>query len=158
MGEQQKHCAIAVVYRRTANGKIEVLLDDVVSTIPKTGEKTPRRTVFPGGMQRESVDPIDVTLSRELAEETFLRYSGTLDQIYTVPVVDRGDRTKVDHVKSAFLIPFSECSGELRTVDLPDANDYHYPPYWEPIEEAGRKLQNSHQPILLAVMRRFGLL
>lgn len=155
---EPKHYAAAVVWDYIpGTRRIHVVLEDVITTYPP-GQQGKRQTKFPGGMQREPIDPISVTLSRELAEETFLRYSGELVEIWSQPVFDRVDGAKLDHTKHAFLVPYSECTGELRTVELQDQNDLMFPPYWEPMETAHHKLWRTHQPILVAAMRHFGLL
>lgn len=157
---EPKHYVCAVIWRRRpASGAIEFLVQDGYSTNPETGRKSDMQTKFPGGMQRLPTDRISVTLPREILEETYLSFNiNNAVEIWRQEVFDRRDPTKLDHTKHAFLVSAEDCTGELRTETITDANDEILPPYWEPAETLGRKLFHTHQPILLAAMRYLDLL
>jgi hypothetical protein len=155
---EPKHYVCAVIWRRNqavAGGK-ELVVMNVTSTyrVPNCPEPkvTPVQTKFPGGMQRLPEDSVEVTLTRELVEETNLRYSGPLNEICKIPVRDRDNQSVIDHHKHGILVPFEECTGVLRTDPLQDDNDYMSRPRWEPIDEVGRALYKTQQPILIAAI------
>ena len=152
---EDKHYVGAVIWRRNAaTHRLEVLVMDVTSTYKDkhSGEQkiSGPHVKFIGGMRRLPEDTIEVSLTREIVEETYLRYSGPLQELgEPIPVRDRGNRSVIDHVKRGFLVPFDQCTGELRTETLIDDNDEMSPPRWEPIDEVGRYLYSTHQPFLL---------
>ncbi len=153
---EPKHYVAAVIWRTNPETrKKEVLIQRVVSEYSKWSDgrevrtKTPPQPKFVGGMQRMTDDTVEVTLTREIVEETYLRYSGPLVPLgEPIPVPDRDNPRRIDHVKLAFLVPFSECTGELRTDVLTDGNDEMGVPYWVPLDEAGREIYRTHQEIL----------
>ena len=52
--------------------EVEFLVIDSVSTDRRTGQTSPKQTKFPGGCNRVSDEPLEVTLQREVLEETYL--------------------------------------------------------------------------------------
>lgn len=153
--EIPKHFACAVIWR-IQKGKKELLVQDVISTYE--GKRGKQQTKFIGGMQRLPEDSIEVTLTREIVEESYLRYSGSLNEIWAGVVYDRNHPEKVHHTKHGFLVPFVECTGELRSEPIDDSNDYMFPPEWLPADEVGRRLYSSHQPILLAALHHLSFM
>jgi hypothetical protein len=153
---EDKHHAGVVIWRRNdATNRLEVLVMNVTSTYPDPrtgGQKTSGPHVkFVGGMQRLPDDSFEVSVTREIVEETYLRYSGPIQEIGDpIPVRDWNDQSIVDHVKRCALVPFTECSGEMRKDWLTDGNDKMSPPYWLPLDEVGRELYRTHQPFLMA--------
>lgn len=158
---EPKHYTCAVIWRiNEETGRKEVLVQRVTRTfkVVKDGiEKliTLKPVVqFIGGMQRMPDDTLEVTLTREIVEETYLRYSGELVEIgEPIHVEDRENPGCLHHVKRAFLVPFKECTGELRKETIDDG-DKMEPPYWVPVDEAGRVLHYTHQPFRTAADER----
>lgn len=133
-----EHFACAAIWRRHG-GSVEFLVMDVVSPDHR-GERGQKQTKFPGGCQRKHNDPVDVTLRREIAEETFLAFMPeSAKQIAEFPV--RGAR----HTKYCFLIPYEECQGELRKEILVDDGDEMSPPYWVDFRWLAQDLWRTHQ-------------
>ncbi len=155
---EPKHYVCAVIWNPNpaVSGGIELVVMDVISTyrLPHCLERktTAIQTKFPGGMQRLPEDSTEVTLTRELVEETNLRYSGALVEVCKIPVRDRNDPSIIDHYKHGILVPLKDCTGVLRSEPLQDDNDWMSAPRLVPIDEAGRVLYKTQQPILLAAI------
>lgn len=155
---EPKHYVCAVIWRTNKEtGRKEALVQKVTRTFKvaaRGGVQTRMskpQVVFVGGMQRMPDDSFEVTLTREIVEETYLRYSGELIEIGDpISVPDQENPGQIHHVKHAFLVPFEECTGELRTETITDDGDTMEPPYWVPIDEVGRELYHTHQPFRTA--------
>ena len=142
-----KHYACAVIWRYSPDMRcIEFLVLDVVSH-DNRGQKTGKQTKFPGGCERMENDPIDVTLRREIVEETYLAFlPQDAKKIWEKPIHGR------DHVKYGFLLFYGKCRGELRKEPLTDTGDQMSPPYWVEYKELRYKLYDTHQePYMLAI-------
>lgn len=145
------HFVCAVISRTNRDGSLEFLVVDYRSTNPKTGQPTELQTKFPGGCNRVPDEPVEVTLQREILEETYL--ACLPDNSKEVWKKEVGEQ----HIKYGFLIGMDDCRGELRTEVLNDQGDELSPPRWVPATTLGRELFHSHQGVYLAACRELGI-
>ncbi len=144
------HFACAVIWRRHPDTEdIEFLVIDSVSSDRRTGLKSEKQTKFPGGMNRVPSEPLEVTIKREVLEETYLAFT-RWQRIW--------EKQTAEHTKYGFLVRYEDCRGELRRESLNDNGDEMSPPYWVSASTLGRILFHTHQLPFLAACRELGVL
>lgn len=134
------HFVCGVIWRwNDESVEVEFLVIDSVSTDPRTGLKSPKQTKFPGGCNRVPDEPVEVTLQREVLEETYLACLPTnAKEVWK-------KRISEEHIKYGFLIEVSTCRGELRKELLDDTGDVMSPPRWERVSVLKHTLFSGHQ-------------
>ena len=126
--------------------EVEFLVIDSVSTDPRTGRSSSKQTKFPGGCNRVPDEPVEVTLQREVLEETYLAcLPNNSKEIWKKEV-------GMEHVKYGFLIMASTCRGKLRKECLSDNGDEMSPPYWESVSNLKHTLFGGHQEPFLSAL------
>lgn len=145
------HFVCVVLYRCNLEaGCLEFLVVDYRSTNPKTGQPTELQTKFPGGCNRVPDEPVEVTLQREILEETYLAcLPNNSKEVWKKEIGE--------HTKYGFLVNLDTCRGELRTEILNDQGDELSPPRWVPAATLGRELFHGHQGVYLAACRELGI-
>ena len=119
--------------------EVEFLVIDSVSTDLRTGCTSPKQIKFPGGCNRVPDEPIELTLQREILEETYLAcLPNNSKKIWEKKVGE-------EHVKYGFIIVANTCRGELRKEFLDDNGDKMSPPRWERVSVLKHDLFPGHQ-------------
>lgn len=151
MSPEKSHFVCAIIWRRNKSGEVEFLVIDSVST-DRLGRQSKKHVKFPGGMNRVREESVELTLQREVLEETHLSLlpdkAKELCRIEATP----------SHTKYGFLVSFEDCRGTLRLEMLHDNSDKMWPPRWVSAAVLGRELFERHQPFYLKAIHRFGLL
>jgi len=124
---------------------IELLVVDVDSQKgPNKG--LPPTTKFPGG-DEEPEDMVDprFTASRELSEETGLRWPEGIfpHRVHRIQVSRK-------HFRVGYVLLYEECEGELRTTPTQGTKGVVSPGYWMTVEELREqdKLHPNHREAL----------
>ena len=120
--------------------EVEFVVIDSVSTDPKTGRKSKKEMKFPGGCNRVPDEPIELTLQREILEETYLAILPNNAREIWKKEVGGGE-----HTKYGFLINEVNCRGELRKEFLNDHGDEMSPPRYERVSVLKHALYPGHQ-------------
>ncbi|OHA91229.1 MAG: hypothetical protein A2758_02020 [Candidatus Zambryskibacteria bacterium RIFCSPHIGHO2_01_FULL_49_18] len=154
MSPEKSHFVCAVIWRKaqSINGikAYEFLVIDSVST-DRVGRKSNRHVKFPGGMNRVREESVELTLQREVLEETHLALLP--DMATELCRIQSGP----DHTKYGFLVRFDDCRGRLRSESLHDNGDEMSEPRWVPADVLGRELFEKHQPFFMEACRRLGI-
>lgn len=157
---RKTHFSCALIWRQTETGNYEFLVQKVVSTKP--GRVGKPQIKFPGGIGRLNCTPEEtpeLTARREILEETYLDVDSTsLDKVWEMKATPDPDKPDEEHMKYAFMTPFDQCRGTIRTEVLRDNNDTMEPPTWISVEELKYSLFRGHQTALLEACRRLGLM
>lgn len=128
-----------------------------------------KQVKFPGGTNNDKPgETVDETLHRELRKETGLVLVAEPKAVFEKTCPARPGQGL--HRKYAFLSPFSQCAGELRTIPIRedgDGGDLLSPPFWRTAEELldperfgyekSDKLFPTHIPMLEAAKKHLAL-
>ncbi|HEY4505597.1 MAG TPA: hypothetical protein VJG67_02805 [Candidatus Paceibacterota bacterium] len=150
----------AAVIWKIEDGVLWIMVQQLKSTHPLYAHN-PAEVKMIGGTNTdhpEDGDPL-ATLRRELKDETadpdrpeetglIMRPGFVPEVIYEPPATSSG------HQKFFYLVPWTELTGEIRTVPIKDGDDEVSVPRWERADELHRVLYRTHQAALHWTVQR----
>jgi len=151
----------AAVIWKIEDGVLKTMVQQLKPTGVLYAHK-PAEVKFIGGTNTdhpEDTDPL-ATLRREMKDETEdpnrPEETGLVMRLGFVPeVIYEPGPTRGGHEKFFYLVPWTEITGEIRTVPIIDGDDEVSVPRWEKADELHRVLYRTHLAALHWTIQRF---
>ena len=119
---KSKSALVIIKRRNPMDQELEFLVMDSVQLRPSkrrpVGHKMKK---LPGGSEKYPGEPPSEIANREVREETGLAY---------LVGEDVWSASTDSHTKYGYLVDFENCSGEMRTWNIPDGDEMLEPPRW----------------------------
>ncbi|OHA89652.1 MAG: hypothetical protein A2832_01195 [Candidatus Zambryskibacteria bacterium RIFCSPHIGHO2_01_FULL_44_22b] len=119
---------------------------DSVQLVAKKRRPVGHRMIkFPGGAEKYPGEPPALIANREVCEETSLAYL-VGEEVWSAK--------SNDHTKYGYMVYFEDCSGEIRTWDIPDGDEMLEPPRWVRARDLKGKIFEGGELFYESVCRR----